>query len=57
MAMQVDAQAVIRILSGKISLLTLESAMLQAQVMELEAQLREMAEAGKADMGSGEVEK
>lgn len=34
----VDVQAVIRILSSKISALTLENAVLQARVIELEAQ-------------------
>jgi hypothetical protein len=39
-SVHVDAQAVIQILTSKISALTLENAMLQARVMEQEAQLR-----------------
>ena len=47
----VDVQAVVRILGSKISALTLENAMLQARVLELEAQLR--AGAGEADKAGG----
>ena len=56
----VDVQAVIHILSSKISALTLENAMLQARVMDLEAQLRagkeQKAGAGEAD-AEGDKEK
>ena len=45
----VDMQAVIQILTSRISALTLENAMLQARVMDLEAQLR----AGEAEGPEG----
>ena len=45
----VDMQAVIQILTSRISALTLENAMLQARVMDLEAQLR----AGKEQKAGG----
>lgn len=53
----VDPQMLIRVLSGKITALTIENAIWQVRAQELEAQLQEMAEAGKADVRSGEVEK
>lgn len=53
----VDPQMLIRVLSGKITALTIENAIWQVRVLEMEAQLREMAGAKKADMGSDEVEK
>jgi len=56
----VDMQAVIQILTSRISALTLENAMLQARVMDLEAQLRagkeQKAGAGEAD-AEGDKEK
>ena len=56
-SVHVDAQAVIQILTSKISALTLENAMLQARVLELEAQLRAAAEAEAAAAKAGGAEK
>lgn len=43
----VDVQAVVQILSSKISALTLENAMLQARVGDLEARLRQRSDSAE----------
>jgi len=44
---RVDVQAVVQILSGKISSLTIENAMLQARLAELEALEKKLAHNSK----------
>ena len=53
---RVDVQSVVQILSGKISALTIENAMLQVRVAELEQKLREIG-AGKAESAETAVGK
>lgn len=53
----VNPQAVIQILTSRISALTLENAMLQARVIELEGQLRAGAAAAKEQKKQGGKEK
>ena len=50
MPANVNAQAVVQILSTRISALTLENAMLQARLIELEGQIR--TEAVKREAGA-----
>ncbi len=53
----VDPQTVVRLLSSRIAALTIENAMLQARVLELEAQLRAVSGKEMAGAKGGGVKK